>query len=122
MQVKYENIDKTATEIMLTAEQNCVQKFRYHTSWSLPLMKAGKTVRYWNLRLSMSNGRAVATSVLDTVKREAGLQDFTSTREQILLERNLARKKLQEAIVIADDLREKELRQRAEDAALDGDE
>ena len=28
MQVKYENIDKTATEIMLTAEQNCVQKFR----------------------------------------------------------------------------------------------
>ena len=28
MQVKYANIDKTATEIMLTAEQNCVQKFR----------------------------------------------------------------------------------------------
>ena len=54
MQVKYENLDKTATEIMLTAEQNCVQKFRYHTSWSLPLMKASTAVRYWNLRLSVS--------------------------------------------------------------------
>ena len=28
MQIKYDNLDKTGTEIMLQAEQTCVQKFR----------------------------------------------------------------------------------------------
>ena len=32
MQTKYEEIDKKATLIMLQAEKNCVQTFRFHTS------------------------------------------------------------------------------------------
>ena len=122
MQIKYENLDKTATDIMLAAERNCVQKFRYHTSWSLSLMKASKMVRYWNLRLSISNERTVVTSVLETARTDAGLRDFTATKEQILVKKNLAKKKLRETITTAEDLREKELRKRAEDAAQDGDE
>ena len=46
MQIKYEQIDKKATCIMLQVEKNCVQTFRYHTSWSLPIMQASKVVRY----------------------------------------------------------------------------
>ena len=56
-------------------------------------MKASTTVRYWNLRLSISNGRTVAPSVLETVRKDAGLKDFTVTKEHILMERNLAKKK-----------------------------
>ena len=38
MQKKYNEIDNEATKIMLKAEENCVQTYRYHTAWSVPLI------------------------------------------------------------------------------------
>ena len=53
---------------------------------------------------------------------EAGLNDFTITKEQVIVERNLARIQLKDTIKIAEDLKEKELRKRAEEASTEGDE
>ena len=68
------------------------------------------------------NGRKVSPDVLEKVRSEADLKDFTETKEHIIMERNLARIKLRETIKIAEELREKELRKRAEDAATEGNE
>ena len=106
MQRKYENIDKKATEIMLQAETNCVPKFRYQTSWSLPLMRASKTIRYWNLRLSTINGRKISPAVLATARTEAEIRDYTTTKDQVITERKLARIRLKDLIKMAEDLRE----------------
>ena len=68
------------------------------------------------------NGRKVSPTVLEKVRLEAGLKDFTTTKEHVIVERNLARTKLKDTIKVAETLREKELRKREEDAATEGDE
>ena len=79
-QTKYDSIDKEATEIMLISESNCVKTFRFITPWSVPLIKANRGFIYWNLRLSMENGRKVASSVLETARVTADIADFTSSK------------------------------------------
>ena len=122
MHRKFEAIDNKATSIMLKAEKNCVQTFMFHTSWSLPLMQASKSVKYWNLKVSQGKGRKVSPAVLASAMEAAEIIDNTTTYEHIVINRNLARIKLREQIKHAEELRETELRKRAEDAALDGDE
>ena len=121
IQTKYEEIDKKATCIMLQAEKNCVQTFRFHTSWSLPLMQASKGVRYWNLRVSQEKGRKVSPAVLASAIEAADLTDNTTSYQHIIINRNLVRIKLRDRIKNVEELRVKELRKKAEDAALEGD-
>ena len=92
---------------MLQAEQNWAKKFRYHTSLSLPRMQASKFIQYWNLRLTEMNGRKVSPTVLGKVRLEAGLKDFTTTKEHIIVERNLTWTKMKDIIKVAETLREK---------------
>ena len=120
MQKKYNEIDKEATAIMLKAEDNCVQTYRFHTAWSVPLIQSSHTIKYWNLKLSQFLGRKVSPKVLETEREAAHLKDFTTTKEEVIIERNLARIHLRDLIKNADKIREEELRKRAEDAAQDG--
>ena len=46
------------------------------------------------------------------VRTEAKIKDFTTTQDQVITERKLARTHLKESINIAEELREKELRKR----------
>ena len=85
-------------------------------------MKVSKSIRYWNLRISITNGRKVSPAVLEKVRMETGLKDYTATKEHILVEIILARIKKRDTLKIAETLRETELRKRAEDAATEGDE
>mmetsp|Transcript_23100 Transcript_23100/g.46118 ORF Transcript_23100/g.46118 Transcript_23100/m.46118 type:complete len:171 (+) Transcript_23100:1732-2244(+) len=91
MQTKYDNIDKEAREIMLKVESNFVKTFRFTTTWSVPLIRASKVTKFWNLRLPMENGRQVAPSVLESVRASTDIADFTSSKEHVVVERNLAR-------------------------------
>ena len=106
---------------MLQAEKIFIQTFRYHTSWSLPLIQASKAIRYWNLKVSLSKGRKIAPTVLDRALKEANIKDCTDTLKHVKIERNLARVKLRDHIKNAESMREVELKKRAEDAAMEGD-
>ena len=84
-------------------------------------MKASKTIEYGSLILSLINGRKVSTLVLDKVRLEAGIKDFTTTKEKIVVESSLARITLRDTIKIAEVLGQTELCKKAEDAAAEGD-
>ena len=49
------------------------------------------------------------------------MKDYTSIREHVIVERNLARIKLRNLIKNSDKIRKEELRKRAEESALEGD-
>ena len=68
-------------------------------------MQASKSIWYWNLRLTLMNGRKVSPTFLEKARLEAGLKDFTTTKEHIVVERNLSRIKLRKTIKIAEGLR-----------------
>ena len=105
---------------MLKADSNCVKTFTFKTPWSVPLVRVSNVIKYWTLRLSMENGRKVAPSVLESVRASADIQGYTSTREHIMVERNLARITLRALIKTAEETRASELRKRAEKVATDG--
>jgi len=107
---------------MLKAETSCIQTFQYHTSWSLPLLRASRKIRYWNLRVSLLKGRKVAPTVMDRAPRAVKLRNCTDTFEHVVIERNLARITLRNHIKNAEAMREIELKKRAEEVALEGDE
>ena len=122
MQRKFETIDNKATKIMLQAEKNCKQTFRYHTPWSLPLIQASKAIRYWKLKISLSKGRKIAPTVIDSALKVANTKDCTDTFKHDIIERNLARIKLRDHIKNAESMREADLKKKAEYAAIEGDE
>ena len=64
-------------------------------------MQASKSIRFWNLRLTSINGRKLSSTVLEKARLEARIKDFTTTKEHIIVERNLARLKLKETIKVA---------------------
>ena len=107
---------------MLETEKSCIQTFRYHTSWSLPLMQASKAIRYFNHKVSLSKKRKVVPVVMDRALQALDLKDYTVTYEHILTERNLARITLRNHLKNSESMREIELRKRAEKSALEGDE
>ena len=62
MNRKFDVINVKAMHIILQAEKNCVQTFRYHISLSLPLMRASKAIQYWNLKVSLAKGKKSPTN------------------------------------------------------------
>ena len=67
-------------------------------------------------------GRKVAPTVMNRAMRAAELKNCTDTFEHVIIERNLARITLRNHIKNAEAMREIELKKRAEEAALEGDE
>ena len=72
MQQKYETIDIKATGIIIKAEQNCIQKLRFHTSWSLPLMRSSRSIRYWNLSVTSGTRKSKIRSRFKRFHRNQG--------------------------------------------------
>ena len=105
----YDNINKEATDIMLTGKKYCVPTFHFHTPWSVPLIKDSRSIKYWNLKLPLTNSRKVSQTVLEEIRDSATLKDYTSTRDHILTKRNLAQIHIQDLIANADKTREAEL-------------
>ena len=120
MQQTYDSIDKEATNIMLTVETNCVPISQFHTPWSVPLIKTNRTKKNWNLKLSLTSGPEVSPSALEVIRNSADLKNYISTREHVIIERNLSQVQLQDLIANADKIREVELRKRAEESAKEG--
>ena len=58
--------------------------------------------------------------ILESVRASAEIKDYTSTREYVMVERNLARINLWALIKTAKETRASELRNRAEGAATEG--
>ena len=105
---------------MLKAEENCVSTFRFTTPWSEALIKASRTVRYWNLRITKYNKKQVSDNTLQQAQEASGVTDLTTTLEEATACRITARAALKKVIAAADKIREEELKQRAEDAANEG--
>ena len=82
MMKRYDDIDAKVVKIMLKAEENCVQKFRFDTPWSKKLITASRAVHYWNLKASTYKGKRITEIVLIAALKTAELKDYTTTEEE----------------------------------------
>ena len=106
---------------MIKAVDNCVSTFRFLSPWSEALIKASRTVRYWNLRITKYNNQQVSDKTLRKAQTESGVTDPTTALAEATACRITARVALKIVITTANKVREDELKHRAEDAATEGD-
>ena len=117
---KYNAIDEEATKIMLKAENNCVSNFCFSTPWSTTLIKASRTVRYWNLRITKYNNKQVSNKTLQKAQEESEVIDLTTPKKEAITYRITAKTALKTVITEADKVREEKLKKRANKAAIEG--
>ena len=84
-------------------------------------MRDSTAIKYWNLWISSFTGGKTSEQTLTDIKQQAHLVDFTKTEDQARTERSVAWKCLVKWLHKAEELRESELKQRAEDSAAVGD-
>ena len=120
MQKLYDHLDHTATTIMLKAEDNCARSRPRPDPWSVELMRASISIKYWNLRISSYHSGKTSEETMSDIRGQANIKDYTSTEEETKTERIVARKALKTCLFQAEEIREKELRCRAEDSSALG--
>ena len=118
MEKRYNNLDKEATETMLRCEKEC-NPSQYGSCeshpWSTQLTVVGHQMRYWNLRiLHMEKGNK-QQEILEQVQAKTKVQtDYKETKEQIQDNHKAARAALKEMHAHSEEIREQEMRDRAE--------
>ena len=68
--------------MMIKAEDSYVSTFRFLPPSSEALIKASRTIRYWNLRITKHNKKQVSEKTLQQAQEESGVTDFTTTLEE----------------------------------------
>ena len=118
---KYNAIDEEATKIMLKAENDYISTFRFSTPWSTTLIKASRTVRYWNLQITKYNNQQVIDKTLKKAQQASGVIDLTTNKEEAIACRITAKADLKKVLTEANKIREEELKKRSNEAATEGD-
>ena len=107
MQKLYGHFDQMATNIMLKAEDNCARSHPRPDPWSVELMRARTSIKYWNLRISSYHGGKTSTETISDIRDQAHIKDYTATEEEAKTERIVARKALKSCLFQAEEIREK---------------
>ena len=115
---QYNTLDQTVTAIMLKCEQECnptqFGSCESH-SWSTKLTEVGFIMRYWNLRMLHLEKGNIPQAILKQVQEKAKVQtDHKETKEQILEFHRAARAELKKVQNKSEEIREQELKDRAE--------
>ena len=84
-------------------------------------MRASLSIKYWNLRISKFSGGKTSELTMKAILTKVHMVDVTDTEEQARTERIIARKTLVTCLHEAEEIREKELKHRAEDSSALGD-
>ena len=83
LQQKYDNIDNTATEIMIKAEAKCAPKYPSLTHWSSNLLQHGLKLRYLLLHKTYLQGKNITTTHLENQAKRAGILHQPYTLRQL---------------------------------------
>jgi hypothetical protein len=96
LQQKYNNIDNTATDIMLKAEKTCAPKYPHLIQWSCNLLQQGLKLRYLLLYRAYTQGKNITENHLENQAKRAGISHTLCTPSKIKEHIIETRQKLQQ--------------------------
>ena len=103
----YDHLDQMATDTMLKAEDNCARLHPRAAPWSVELMRASISIKYWNLKISSYHGGKTSDGTMSDIRNQAHLNNFTSTEEEAKTERIAAKKLLKTCLFQVEEIRKR---------------